>query len=190
MVKNINWIIFILIFNYFWYYKEHKPIKNLYWYYNKENLNYASYQNNVGKTLKTNDSALANRPLVSLDNNNINSVKSKENPIASDDLHKSGNIQVNTKYNENNSTILPISIKPGKGNDFVVLENDLSNVDDDVMGYSKSDNMITNMPLPKLKEDKKENKQGYKMDLSTQFYIGSLTVVGLFVFYRLIQKTR
>jgi hypothetical protein len=28
------------------------------------------------------------------------------------------------------------------------------------------------------------------MNFATHFYVGSLTVIGLFIFYRLIQKTR
>uniref|UniRef100_A0A6C0JJA3 Uncharacterized protein n=1 Tax=viral metagenome TaxID=1070528 RepID=A0A6C0JJA3_9ZZZZ len=39
--------------------------------------------------------------------------------------------------------------------------------------------------------DKESNqKKEYKMDSVTNFYVGSLTILGLYVLYRMIQKTR
>ena len=39
--------------------------------------------------------------------------------------------------------------------------------------------------------DKESNqKREYKMDSVTNFYVGSLTILGLFILYRMIQKTR
>jgi len=35
-----------------------------------------------------------------------------------------------------------------------------------------------------------KRKREYKMDAVTNFYVGSLTILGLYVLYRMIQKTR
>jgi hypothetical protein len=56
------------------------------------------------------------------------------------------------------------------------------------MDYKSNDKMVTNIPLINKKENKEKSE--YKMDFATHIYVGSLTVIGLFVFYRLIQKTR
>jgi hypothetical protein len=161
-----------------------------------ENLNFnifnSEFANAKGNIkLNSNDSALANRPLSSLDMANVNNKNIDKNtkPIASDDLYKSGNIPINSKYKESENHLLPVTIKPGKNNDYVVLENDLSNIDD-IMGYEKSDKLITNRPIPVSNNDKNKKKESNEMNISTQFYVGSLTVIGLFIFYRLIQKTR
>ena len=51
--------------------------------------------------------------------------------------------------------------------------------------------MVTNMPVIDNKHQKEKKAESeYKMNLTTQLYVGSLTVIGLFVFYRLLQKTR
>ena len=153
-----------------------------------ETLKYNTYDNNVSGTYNKNskinnsESALANRPLMPLKNDCGCSNKQKSIPDAAEDLHKSGVIPVNTKYNDKDNNMLPITIKPGKNNEYVVLEND-------IMDYNNSDKMVTNIPVTKDTE-KQEPKAEYKMDFSTQIYVGSLTVIGLFVFYRLIQKTR
>jgi hypothetical protein len=116
-----------------------------------------------------------------------------DNPNASTDTHKSGALFVDSKYDtkEKESSMLPITIKKDDdSNNYVILENHL--FVNDVMDYTTSDRMVTNMPIPKPVPPKKEKMidPDYKMNVATRFYIGSLTVVGLFVFYRLIQKTR
>ena len=157
-----------------------------------DSLNYTDYEKNVivdfkgnNQTNKT-DLALANRPLMPIlpdwNNNNNNNNKQNTKPSAPEELHKSSNL----KYNENDSNILPITIKPGNNNNYVVLENELIN--SDVMETKSNDNMITTIPIINKKE--KPEKTEYKMNFATHFYVGSLTVIGLFIFYRLIQKTR
>jgi hypothetical protein len=163
-----------------------------------ENPKYSFYNDNDEGTIKgntkknTSEAALANRPLssTSIDNKNIDkSIKGKLTPA--EDIHKSGNIPINTKYNLKEGPIVPIAIKPENSNYVVVVENKKTvNTHSDVLDYTNSDKLITDMPVPKNKTEKDKEKSDYKMNLTTQFYVGSLTVIGLFVFYRLLQKTR
>jgi len=126
--------------------------------------------------------ALANRPLTSDkgDCGCSNMKGEKKVPEASVDLFKSGNLSVESKYTENESPLIPISIKPGDRNDFIIVKKDASD-NDDIMNNEKNNNKTM---------DSKEQEENYKMNFSTQLYVGSLTVLGLFVFYRLIQKTK
>jgi len=152
-----------------------------------DSLNYNKYDNNViseykGKDkLNKADSALANRPLMPIMPDWNTNKKQATKPTAPEDVKKS-NV---SKYNEKDSTMLPITIKPGNNNNYDVLEAELINAD---MDYNSNDKMVTNIPVINKKENKEKSE--YKMNFATQFYVGSLTVIGLFVFYRLIQKTR
>ena len=103
-------------------------------------------------------------------------------PTASDDIYKSNQIPVNTNYNNDNDKIIPVTISKEK-NQYIVLEEDL------LFGEREHENDVIPEQYITLPEKSTKNEKP-KMDLITQFYIGSLTVVGLFVFYRLIQKTR
>lgn len=158
-------------------------------------LKYNTYSmnevNGSGK-LNTSQSALANRPL-SFDSSkdlttttfcNPNDKSCKVNAFA--DTNNPGMLPVNTKYNNEESKMLPVTIKKDEdSNNYVILENP-------TMDYNSNDKMITNIPIPE-DEKKKQGKKldsDYKMNLTTQIYVGSLTVVGLFIFYRLLQKTR
>jgi len=151
-----------------------------------ENLNYSDYVNRDSDASKNSNKlnnsvvALANRPLMPIKNDCGCDKKQNSKPVASEDLHKTGNLAVNSSYSEHHNEILPAVIKPGINNDYVVLEHGL-NIND-------LDNDNPNDKRVDIK--KKLVEQKYKMDYATTFYVGSLTVVGLFVFYRLIQKTR
>jgi hypothetical protein len=153
-----------------------------------DSLNYTTYEKNVVVDFKGNnqtnktDLALANRPLIPILPDWNNNKKQNTKPSSHEDLHKSSSL----KYNEKDSNILPITIKPGNNNNYVVLENELIN--SDIMETKSNDKMITNIPVINNKE--KPEKTEHKMNFATQLYMGSLTVIGLFVFYRLIQKTR
>jgi len=152
-----------------------------------DTLNYNKYDNNViseykGKDkLNKADSALANRPLMPIMPDWYNNKKQNTNPSAHEDSRKASSL----KYNEKDSSMLPIIIKPDGNNNYAVLENELINAD---MDYNTNDKMVTNIPVTTKKEKKEPTE--YKMNFATQLYVGSLTVIGLFVFYRLIQKTR
>ena len=151
-------------------------------------LNYIKYDNNVISEYKGNDklnnseSALANRPLMPILPDWNNNKKQNTKPSAAEDLNKPSV----SKYNDNDSNMLPITIKPGNNNNYVVLENEIIN--SDITDYRSSDKMITHIPVTNKKEN--NDKTEDKMNFATQLYVGSLTVIGLFVFYRLIQKTR
>jgi capsular polysaccharide biosynthesis protein len=152
-----------------------------------DSLNYNKYENNVISEYKGNDklnkadSALANRPLMPIMPDWNTNKKQTTKPSAPQDV-KESNV---SKYNEKDSNMLPITIKPDANNNYAILENELINSD---MDYNTNDKMVTNIPVINKKEKKEPTE--YKMNFATQFYVGSLTVIGLFVFYRLIQKTR
>jgi len=102
------------------------------------------------------------------------------NPQPSDDTNNSGILNTESKYNEKEDLLIPISIKPNElNNNYMILEG--ITIDD-----------IDNHPQSVIKKPKMVEKQfsSQKMDMASTFYIGSLTVLGLFVFFRLIQKTR
>jgi hypothetical protein len=151
-----------------------------------DSLNYNKYDNNViseykGKDkLNKSETALANRPLMPIMPDWYNNKKPATKVSAPEDV-KESNV---SKYNEKDSNMLPITIKPDANNNYAILESELSN-DNDI---NNNDKMVTNIPVL-TKKEKKENTE-YKMNFATQLYVGSLTVIGLFVFYRLIQKTR
>ena len=150
-------------------------------------LTFSPYDSSIKKNGKqtTNDSSLANRPLPSLDKN-FEYKQVTINPTPSENINKSGFIPINTMYNEKNNDLLPVILKPGSNNEYLVLE-------DNIVSKDEHDKNITKKHEDNdgKKEDNpnKEDSQ-YKMNLSTQIYIGSLTIIGLFVFYRLIQKTK
>jgi hypothetical protein len=112
---------------------------------------------------------------------NKNLDKRSPDPVASEDTNKTNQIPT-TSYNNNYDMIIPVTIAKDKHNQYMFLENDLNEPEpvpeSEINPY---DNLIIEKPMKKVKP---------RMDLSTQFYVGSLTVIGLFVFYRLIQKTR
>lgn len=62
---------------------------------------------------------------------------------------------------------------------FIVQTTDYSN---NLVGYIGES--------PNSSDEKNEPKRTLKMDGITNFYIGSLTIVGLYLLYRMIQKTR
>lgn len=76
---------------------------------------------------------------------------------------------------------IPILIEKDDKMGYFVLEDKKNRSDTETINDVK-----TIKPFTKTVEP--ENKK--KMDLSTQFYVGSLTVIGLFVLFRAIQKTK
>ena len=127
------------------------------------------------------NSALANRPLPSITEKFITMYDKKGNPIASEDIYKSDLLKVNTKYNEKEHEIVPISIEQHEiNNEYMILEGNVLNKVNETLNNDKKGTPI------KIESNKIENKMNY----ITQFYVGSLTVVGLFILYRMLQKTR
>jgi hypothetical protein len=145
----------------------------------QSNLNYDDYKkineliegyNNIDGDIL----ALANRPLPSVkqcpclkeDRNDLSKVKP---------YYSNGEFQKSTG---NTDKEIPIIIKKNR-DQYLVLE---SKTDDNVYVDSWAD-------LPKNNEESEKAKKP-KMDWITQFYVGSLSVVALFVVFRMIQKTK
>jgi hypothetical protein len=121
--------------------------------------------------------ALANRPLPPTVEGFVYSKKG--NPVAFEGTNKGELLPLESKYTEKEETIIPISIEQNSvNNNFMILEG---NTIDKVNTTLQNDKKGIRTDAPSLKT---------KMNFSTQFYVGSLTVVGLFVLYRLIQKTK
>jgi hypothetical protein len=87
------------------------------------------------------------------------------------------NIDSTNKYNlELNHEQVPIVIKPTEDKNLTKYVALVGN------HYEQQDaNAVEYVP---------KTSQKIGMDLTTRFYIGSLSIVGLFVLYRLIQKTK
>ena len=75
---------------------------------------------------------------------------------------------------------IPVIIKKHR-DQYLVLENNAKD-------YENNDVYIDSWA--DLSTNKKDESIKPKMDRVTQFYLGSITVVALFVFFRLIQKSR
>ena len=86
-----------------------------------------------------------------------------------------------TNYSSESKEVVPVLIQKDNirhPNYYVVVGND----------YPEKNHILTQYERIDIIED--ANKSAKKMDYLTQFYIGSITVVGLFVFYRLLNKTK
>lgn len=161
-------------------------------YFTGEGKNNKNVKDNLD-TINYKNSALANRPLQPKKECK-NCIKDacgcykKKGPLteaAKEDLFKPDIFKTDLNYNNTNVKTIPITIT--KDNDYeqyVVLEKERNKPD-----------IITNLPVydsntMKRKELNTDKKTNYKINYVTQFYVGSLTVIGLFVFFRLIQKTK
>jgi hypothetical protein len=167
-----------------------------------QQLDFTSYQSNAtsnpNEPITYKNSALANRPLTINNKEGMSGCSSckiscggckncsaKSNtvsPAAAEDLFKPDNYKTEFNNAENNSKIVPITITQDY-DQYVVLEKE----------FNKPD-IITKLPVydtnkPVLNKTAPGSAKK-SMDLTTQFYVGSLTVIGLFVFFRLIQKTK
>jgi hypothetical protein len=127
-----------------------------------------------------NNIVLANRPLPP-NTENFSSYKKKGSSSAVDDLYKSNFDPVYLNYNQKDKEIIPISIKQSEANnDFMILEDSIYEDVEEYIKEAKKGNVIKDV----------SNKPEPKMNMITRFYVGSLTVIGLFIFYRLIRRTR
>ena len=116
--------------------------------------------------------ALANRPLPSI--KQCPCLKEGRNDLSKvKPYYNNGEFQKSTG---NSDKEIPVIIKK-KRDQYMVIEN---KSDDNVYVDSWAD-------LPKT--DKKESNKP-KMDRITQFYVGSISVVALFIVFRMIQKTK
>ena len=95
------------------------------------------------------------------------------------------NIDSTNKYNlDTHKDDIPISIKKmDKKNDYVVLMHDNKYDSDNEIYFEIDDQTDKNATQP-------IRPNNTKLNTITTFYLSSLTVVGLFIFYRLIQRTK
>jgi predicted secreted protein len=96
-------------------------------------------------------------------------------------IEKDHGIIVDNRYKHEEKYTVPVTIKMDNSNSkrsnyFVVVGED-NPLENEI--FTKYENIDISVK-PKQK----------KMDYLTQFYIGSITVVGLYVFYRLLNKTK
>jgi len=123
---------------------------------------------------------LANRPLPPI-TENFSSYNKKGSSSAVDNLYKSNFDPVYLNYIQKDKEIIPVSIKQDEANnDFMVLEDSIYEDVEEYIKEAKKGNIMKDVSY----------KPEPKMNMITQFYVGSLTVIGLFIFYRLIRRTR
>jgi hypothetical protein len=96
-------------------------------------------------------------------------------------LEKDHGLNIDNRYKHEEKDTVPVTIKMDNSNSkrsnyFVVVGED-NPLENEI--FTKYENIDISVK-PKQK----------KMDYLTQFYIGSITVVGLYVFYRLLNKTK
>jgi hypothetical protein len=134
------------------------------------------YSNIEGPMVKPHELALANRPLPSTKKcpclmNGKNDLSRIKPYYDNGEFHGSADIS---------NKEIPVIIKKSR-DQYLVLENKTKD-------YENNDVYIdTWADLP---SNKKKDPEKPKMDRVTQFYLGSISIVALFVFFRLIQKSR
>jgi hypothetical protein len=114
---------------------------------------------------------------VQLINQMIEGYDTLQNTLDNIDLTNKYNLDTNKDKDKDNT----ISIKKlDKKNDYIALFDD--------SGYN-SDNDVY-FDLNNKSDNKSTISNNINLNAITNFYVGSLTVVGLFIFYRLIQRTK
>ena len=116
---------------------------------------------------------------------NIDTIKINEMIVGYETVQNTSDLDSTNKYNlEVNQEHIPIVIK--NNNDNNIKKNGYIAMVDD--GKSKS--IPVQKPIPSSTNNTNTNTNTNKMSTFTSFYVGSLTIVGLFIVYRLIQKTK
>jgi hypothetical protein len=114
--------------------------------------------------------------------NNIDTIKINEMIVGYETVQNISDLDSTNKYNlEVNQEHIPIVIK--NNNDNNIKKNGYIAMVDD----GKSNSIPIQIPIS---SSTNANMNNNKMSTFTTFYVGSLTVVGLFIVYRLIQKTK
>jgi len=87
------------------------------------------------------------------------------------------------------SNLIPTIIKSDdKTNTFIVLTEDDTDKINDIGVPEAKDVIIKDAPSKNITTN--DYIHNYGKNYALQFYLGSITVVGLFVFFRMIQKSR
>jgi len=140
--------------------------------YNKINELIEGYAN-----MNTLEPALANRPLDGIKNECPCKMDTRNDLSSVKPYYNNGESQ--SSVSNDNKKEIPVIIQKYRSQ-YLVLEENGTN--ENVYVDSWAD-----LPLSK---DKNESNQKPKMDYISQFYFGSISVVALFVVFRMIQKTR
>jgi len=128
-----------------------------------------------------------NIPQKNMNNIDIDTIKINEMIIGYDTIQKTSNIDKTNKYDlEIIQEQIPVIVK--KNNDNNIKKNGYIVVLDNGDTIDKSQEQEDYIVNPASNNNKKNDNN--KMSTFTTFYVGSLTIVGLFIFYRLIQKTK
>jgi len=118
------------------------------------------------------DPALANRPLPPI----------KQCPCSVDTRHDLSHVKANYDGNYTSSssqnTAIPVVIQRHKDNYYVLENKDYNSMEEG------------NVYEDKWLDIPKEQKEEKKMGIVTQFYYGSISVVALYVVFRMIQRSR
>ena len=123
----------------------------------------------------------ANNRLV--DKHNPNIIINNSTPNGVDLLFPKTTI-IGSSFQHNSSETIPV----------VITTTDQTSTKDDnyvalVDSGNKPDTLATTLSNKTNKEQKTDIDE-YKNDYITQFYVGSLTIVGVYIVYRIIQRTR
>ena len=90
---------------------------------------------------------------------------------------------IGSSFKHNSSETIPV----------LITADQTSNKDDNYVALVDSDNTPDTLVTSQLKKTNQPTKTDideYKNDYITQFYVGSLTIVGVYIVYRIIQRTR
>jgi hypothetical protein len=158
----------------------------------------SDYSNDIQKPKQLHNEKIINSRLANPNNNaSVDLVNSKKIIDGVDLLYPTSSLVTSTLANSDRMTTVPVSIVLDTSNKSKDIHFDAL-VDADgayLTNAELANNTIidTNSPngkLGKKGKNEKDRKDAYKNDYIAQFYIGSLTVVGLFILFRLIQKSK
>jgi len=114
------------------------------------------------------------------------------------DYNRFNNTTTNNNYSINDTKNLALSISPlidhNENNSFYVKSDYNIKNYDKLLNMGNSNELLNNYYDNRLDNDvQKDQRKKYvkpNMDFVTRFYIASLSIVGLFIVYRMIQKTK
>lgn len=123
------------------------------------------------------DSALANRPLDAIKNECPCKMQTRNDLTQVKPYFNDGEFQ--SSLSNDSKKEIPVIIQKYR-NQYLVLEED----------KNKDDNVYADTWAEPPSDKDENNVSKPKMDFVTRFYFGSISVVALFVVFRMIQKTK
>jgi len=160
----------------------------------------SDYPNNKQNTKQLHNEKIINSRLANPNTNaSVDLVNSKKTIDGVDLLYPTSTLVTSTLANSDRMTTVPVSIVLDTSNKSKDIHfNALVDADGAYLTNSELanntiiDTSSQNANGQKGKNGKpgQDNQSAYKNDYIAQFYIGSLTVVGLFILFRLIQKSK